>query len=307
MTPTPPPRRSTQSFTVGPASPLFRPSASVPWRTRRSPFSGRRRRDRRLGPRGHLHLDRPLRLHGRRGQVTLVTTGLCVIDADQAGDDTYAAAPQVQQSFTVGTASPAPGDQLHLHGAQRRGGGRGDLHADRHRHLGPPGDVHHRPLGGLGLHDHRRDRHVHRGRHLHRSTPTRPATPPGPRPPRSQQSFAVGVTTTTPPTTLPTLTVTADSKSRPFGVANPALTATISGFVNGQTLETSGVTGSPACTTTATLVSPAGTYPITCDIGTLASGAYALRVRSRGRSRSSAVRRASPSRPPRPSSRRARR
>ena len=47
------------------------------------------------------------------------------------------------------------------------------------------------------------------------------------------------------------LTVTADDKSRLFGAANPPLTATLSGFVLGQTLATSGVTGSAACTTNA--------------------------------------------------------
>jgi hypothetical protein len=91
---------------------------------------------------------------------------------------------------------------------------------------------------------------------------------------QAQQSFTVAVTGTPPPVGLPTLTVTADAKSRPFGQANPPLTATISGFVNGQTLATSGVTGSPACTTIADIGSPAGTYPITCSIGTLASAAY---------------------------------
>jgi hypothetical protein len=94
--------------------------------------------------------------------------------------------------------------------------------------------------------------------------------------PQVTQSFPVGPAATPAPGALPALTVTADAKSRPFGVANPALTATISGFVNGQTLETSDVTGGPACTTTATLVSPAGTYPITCSIGTLASGTYSF-------------------------------
>src|SRR5262249_19067818 len=39
------------------------------------------------------------------------------------------------------------------------------------------------------------------------------------------------------------LTVTADSKARQFGQANPPLTATLSGFVLGQDLGTSGVTG----------------------------------------------------------------
>jgi len=73
-----------------------------------------------------------------------------------------------------------------------------------------------------------------------------------------------------------TLTVTANNVSKAFGATVPALTATISGFVNGQTLATSGVTGQAACTTTATSTSPAGTYPITCTPGTLASPNYSF-------------------------------
>src|SRR5262249_47795646 len=42
------------------------------------------------------------------------------------------------------------------------------------------------------------------------------------------------------------LTVTADDKSKTYGDANPALTATLSGFVGGETLATSGVAGSAA-------------------------------------------------------------
>jgi hypothetical protein len=72
------------------------------------------------------------------------------------------------------------------------------------------------------------------------------------------------------------LTVTAPSVSITAGQAIPALTATITGFKNGQTLATSGVTGSASCTTTATASSPAGTYPITCTQGTLASANYSF-------------------------------
>ncbi len=73
------------------------------------------------------------------------------------------------------------------------------------------------------------------------------------------------------------LTVTANDVSRPFGVVNPPLVATFAGFVNGQSLATSGLSGSPACTTTATLVSPVGTYPITCTVGTLVASNYTFR------------------------------
>lgn len=40
--------------------------------------------------------------------VSLVGAGTCVVDADQAGDSTYAAAPQAQQSFTISPASKSP-------------------------------------------------------------------------------------------------------------------------------------------------------------------------------------------------------
>ncbi len=74
------------------------------------------------------------------------------------------------------------------------------------------------------------------------------------------------------------LTVTADNKSRAYGAANPTLTATFTGFVLGQNLGTSDVTGSPLLSTTATPSSPvAGSpYAITAALGTLASGNYAF-------------------------------
>ena len=74
----------------------------------------------------------------------------------------------------------------------------------------------------------------------------------------------------------------ADNKSRLFGPANPPLTATLSGFVLGQTLATSGVTGTASCTTTAMPFSPAGNYPITCTAGDAGLGELQLRpVRAR--------------------------
>jgi hypothetical protein len=70
------------------------------------------------------------------------------------------------------------------------------------------------------------------------------------------------------------LKVTATNVTKMFGVAVPALSAAITGFVDGQTLATSGVTGQPVCTTTATISSPNGTYPITCQVGTLHAANY---------------------------------
>ncbi|NEU06848.1 T9SS type B sorting domain-containing protein, partial [Flavihumibacter sp. R14] len=58
-----------------------------------------------------------------------------------------------------------------------------------------------------------------------------------------------------------TLTITADDKSKFAGTANPALTLTYSGFVNGD--DKSVLTSLPTTNTTATNSSPLGSYPIT--------------------------------------------
>ena len=70
------------------------------------------------------------------------------------------------------------------------------------------------------------------------------------------------------------LVVTGDDAAMPYGSPLPTLGSTISGFVNGQTLATSGVTGQPQCTTAATITSSVGAYPITCTAGSLASSDY---------------------------------
>ncbi|TML85690.1 MAG: hypothetical protein E6G08_13640, partial [Actinobacteria bacterium] len=85
-------------------------------------------------------------------------------------------------------------------------------------------------------------------------------------------SFANGQLTVT----KASLTVTADNKSRVYGDANPAFTASFSGFKNGETLATSGVTGSPSLSTTASAASPVASYTITAAVGTLAAGNYSF-------------------------------
>src|SRR5439155_17581681 len=72
------------------------------------------------------------------------------------------------------------------------------------------------------------------------------------------------------------LTVTANNASREYGDANPSFLATLSGFKNGETLATSGVTGSASCSSPATPSSAVSgnPYAITCSIGTLAAGNY---------------------------------
>ena len=68
------------------------------------------------------------------------------------------------------------------------------------------------------------------------------------------------------------LTVTADAKTKLYGQDDPALTAAISGFVNGDT--SSVVSGSGAPSTTATAASPVGSYTIMVAQGTLAAANY---------------------------------
>lgn len=70
------------------------------------------------------------------------------------------------------------------------------------------------------------------------------------------------------------LTVTADNQSRNYGDPNPMFSASYSGFKNGETLATSGVTGAPSLTTTVDASSPIGSYPITAAVGTLSAGNY---------------------------------
>ncbi len=74
----------------------------------------------------------------------------------------------------------------------------------------------------------------------------------------------VPVTTNAALVVLPeALTITAVNTSKLYGAAVPALTASYSGFVNGDTA--SSLTTQPALTTTATAASPVGSYPITAS------------------------------------------
>jgi hypothetical protein len=76
--------------------------------------------------------------------------------------------------------------------------------------------------------------------------------------------------------TKASVVVTAENKTKTYGQTNPLLTVTYNGFVNGETLGTSGIIGAPAITTPATASSNAGTYDINVAQGTLASGNYSF-------------------------------
>ena len=57
------------------------------------------------------------------------------------------------------------------------------------------------------------------------------------------------------------MTITANNAAKTYGAANPTLSASYSGWVNGDT--SSSLTTAPTLSTTATNASPAGSYPIT--------------------------------------------
>jgi hypothetical protein len=68
----------------------------------------------------------------------------------------------------------------------------------------------------------------------------------------------------------PFLTVTADTLSRIYGNANPALTYGLTGFLTGDTTANS-TTGAPSLSTTATTSTGVGSAPVTVSLGTLTS------------------------------------
>jgi Bacterial Ig-like domain (group 3)/MBG domain (YGX type) len=73
------------------------------------------------------------------------------------------------------------------------------------------------------------------------------------------------------------LTVTASTVVRQPNTPNPdPFLYQITGYQNGETFATSGVSGAPLLTTDATLSSPVGTYTITCAEGGLAADNYSF-------------------------------
>ena len=91
----------------------------------------------------------------------------------------------------------------------------------------------------------------------------------------TSSNYAITFVNGTLTVTKAVLTITADNKSRIYNSANPPLTFTPSGFVNGDAAATA-FTGAPALTTTALTNSNVGMYPITATIGTLSSTNYSF-------------------------------
>jgi hypothetical protein len=113
------------------------------------------------------------------------------------------------------------------------------------------------------------------------ATPTSPASPPTVAITCTQGTLAAGNYDFTTfvdgalSVTKAHLSVKADDKIKPYdGNLFTAFTATISGFVNGETLLSSGVTGAPSFSGNATTAINPGTYVITAASGTLSAANY---------------------------------
>ncbi len=73
------------------------------------------------------------------------------------------------------------------------------------------------------------------------------------------------------------LTVAADDKTRLYGEANPALSTTVSGFVNGETAGTAaGYSGAGSATTTASATTNVGSATISASAGSLSATNYSF-------------------------------
>ena len=81
------------------------------------------------------------------------------------------------------------------------------------------------------------------------------------------QSATAGITVTP-----ATLTVAANNATRAFAAPDPGFTASITGYVNGDTAAV--LTGAASLTASDTAASPVGTYPITAALGTLTAKNY---------------------------------
>ncbi len=86
--------------------------------------------------------------------------------------------------------------------------------------------------------------------------------------------YALTQPTTMANITKATLTFTANNKTKVYGSANPPLTYTPTGFVNGE--NASVFTGAPTLSTTVTASTGVGSYAITIGLGTLSAANYSF-------------------------------
>ena len=176
------------------------------------------------------------------GKIHIVGAGTSVITASQAGNANYGTAIPVTQTLTV---APAPlkvtaNNQTKIYGAQNpvfTVSYSGFVNGDSSAGLLSQPSVNSTALASSPVGSY-------------------PISASGALSPNYTFSYITGILSVG----TATLTITANNRSRNYGELNPLLTATFSGFVNGD--EVSSLSSPPVLTTTANAASPLGVYPI---------------------------------------------
>ncbi len=167
------------------------------------------------------------------------------IEAVYSGDTDFAASTGTltQTVNPVSTSTPPSsvpptGSVSYYVGSRQPGGRDRHRHAEHEREWSDDGHLQHAQPAGRHLRDHGRLRRRHQlpGEHIERRQPDVIPAP---------------------------LVITANNQAKVYGQANPALTVSYSGFVNGDT--SASLTTRPTVTTTATTTSPVGSYAITAS------------------------------------------
>ena len=190
------------------------------------------------------------------GVLTLVTSGACTITADQSGDAGFIAAPQVQQSFTVNKATQA----ITLAATATKTYGAADFGTGATVPTGLPLTY---SSDNEAVATVAADGLIHIVGAGEAIITASQAGDGNYNAASAQQTITVSKAT---------ITVTADNKSRAYGAADPAFTATYSGFAYGE--NNSVITGAPTFTTSADASSTEGSYNITPIVTGLSAANY---------------------------------
>src|ERR1035438_4762264 len=194
-----------------------------------------------------LDLRRDRVVHGRRW---------CVIDATQAGNNDYSAAPQAQQTVTIGKTP-----QTISFAATGVTYGQADFSPAS---VNSPLSVSYSDSVGQCAID---------GQGLVQITGAGSCTVTASQPGNQDYQAATPVTQTFPIAQAPLL-VNANDATAQFG-QTPTLGYSLAGFVNGEDATSAGVSGQPSCTATPGSQDP-GSYPgaINCAPGNLSAANY---------------------------------
>ena len=189
--------------------------------------------------------------------VTITGAGTVTVRAAQAGNASWNAATNVDQSFGVAQVllTVAADDQARAYGATNpvfTAGYNGFINGDGSGVLNGALSFSCLDTNGVAV-----DTNTPVG--------TYPIVVSGQSAANYNLSYVAGTLTVT----QAVLTVSADNQLRAYGVTNPVFTVSYSGFVNGE--DTNVLNGSPDVSTAADTNSPVGTYPIVVSQGNLST------------------------------------